>query len=182
MHPRIAELTDVLDRERAGLLAAVAALPADALDRAPAPGRWSPGELLEHLRIVEDGSTRLLVKRLARAREAGLGEETESSSVLERLPAAAIVEGTPRAAPDVVTPAAGTTAEQALAGLAASRDALRAFLADADGLALGEVKATHAVFGEIDLYQWVLFIALHEARHARQLRALAGAAEGQATA
>ena len=170
MHPRIAELTDVLDRERAGLLAAVAALPADALDRRPAPDRWSPAQLLEHLRLVEDGSARLLARRLARAKEEGLPEETETSSVLDSLPAEAIVNGSGRTAPEMVTPAADVTAEAALEGLMASRQALRAVLEEGDGLALDQVRATHAVFGDLGLYQWALFIALHEARHARQLR------------
>jgi hypothetical protein len=39
-----------------------------------------------------------------------------------------------------------------------------------DGLALGEIRHTHLRFGELDLYQWCLFVAEHEKRHVRQLR------------
>ncbi|MDB4916548.1 MAG: DinB-like domain protein, partial [Gemmatimonadetes bacterium] len=53
--------------------------------------------------------------------------------------------------------------------LDASRAVLRDALAGADGLALGSIKHTHPAFGELDLYQWVLFVGLHERRHAGQV-------------
>ena len=42
-----------------------------------------------------------------------------------------------------------------------------------DGLALGEIRHTHLRFGELDLYQWCLFVAEHEKRHVTQLREVA---------
>ena len=42
--------------------------------------------------------------------------------------------------------------------------------AEPDGLALGEIRHTHLRFGELDLYQWILFVAEHEKRHVAQLR------------
>ena len=42
-----------------------------------------------------------------------------------------------------------------------------------DGLALGDIRHTHLRFGELDLYQWCLFVAEHEKRHISQLRELA---------
>ena len=173
MHPRVSELIATLDRERAGVLAAIAAIPADALQRRPAPDVWSAAHVVEHLRIVEAGTARLLARRLARAREAGLPAETETDSVLGRLDHHRVVDGARRVAPEIVAPPADVSAEQALAGLAESREMLLAVLRDGDGLALGQVRATHQLFGDIDLYQWTLFVALHEARHIRQLQQLA---------
>jgi hypothetical protein len=63
--------------------------------------------------------------------------------------------------------------ETALTHLQESREALLAVLHDGDGLALGQVKATHGALGEIDLYEWTRFIADHEAHHERQIRAIA---------
>jgi hypothetical protein len=185
MHPRLTELIDVLERERAGVLAAVASIPADALERRPSPDAWSAAHVIEHLRLVESGSARLLARRLARAREAGLPPETDTASVLGTLDGFGVVEGDRRVAPDVVAPPADVRAGEALEGLARSRAELLAVLHDGDGLALGQVRATHQLFGDIDLYQWALFVALHEARHARQLRELSVAlasAAGTATA
>ena len=53
---------------------------------------------------------------------------------------------------------------------------LRAALADADGLALGMITHVHPVLGEIDLYQWILFVGQHEARHVAQITEVVSAA------
>lgn len=175
MHPRVAELADLLTRGRAALLAAVASVPADQLERRPTPDGWSVVEVLDHLMMVETGSARLLAKRLLRAREAGLGPETETSSVLDRLAGYDPAGGPARIAPEMVRPREGVTAESALQGLQEARETLMAVLRDGDGLALEQVTAVHPVIGDIDLYRWVLFIAKHEERHERQVRAIGAA-------
>jgi hypothetical protein len=170
MHSSLQELADLLDAERDALLATWAQIPADARERRPAPDQWTPAELMEHLRMVESGSTRLLARRLERAREAGLGRETNAASRVDGLDQFDIADNPARyPAPEAVVPPADVRAEGVEAGLAESRDALRALLAAADGLALGEVRAMHLRFGDIDMYQWLLFLAQHERRHARQL-------------
>jgi hypothetical protein len=176
MHPPLQELADLLDRERAALLAVWERIPAADRERRAAPDQWTPAEVLAHLGLVEAGSARLL----ARAREAGLGAETDHGSRRGALAGYDIARNPARlVAPDAVVPPAGVTAAAAEAELAASRAALRALLAEADGLALGEVKANHMRFGELDMYGWLAFIAQHEARHAAQLlRMAAGAARG----
>jgi len=180
MHPPLQELADLLDRERAALLAVWDRIPAADRERRAAPDQWSPAEVLAHLGLVETGSARLLARRLARAREAGLGAETDHGSRRGALAGYDIARSPARfAAPDAVVPPTGVTAAAAEAGLAESRAALRALLAEADGLALGEVKANHMRFGELDMYGWLAFIAQHEARHAAQLlRMAASAARG----
>jgi hypothetical protein len=170
MHPTLQELTALLDAERARLLAAWARIPADHRERRAAPDEWTPAEVLDHVRAVEAGSTRLLARRLARAREAGLGPETDTASRLGGLDHLALVDDPARyPAPEIIAPTPGAGAAAAEAGLTESRAALRALLAAADGLALGAVRATHLRFGELDMYQWLVFIAQHERRHAGQL-------------
>lgn len=181
MHPRIAELVDYLSRERAGLLAAVAAVPPALRDRRADGGGWSVGEVLDHLQLIESGSARLLARRLGKAREAGLGPETSTASVLDCLAPIDLRGGAPRQAPEMVRPRPDARAEEALAGLHASREALLQVLRDGDGLDLGGVTATHAVLGEIDVYRWCMFIGQHEERHERQIRALAESLGAAAT-
>ena len=180
MHPRVADLVDYLTRERAALLAAVASVPADLLDRQPATGAWSVGELLDHLHQIEAGSARLLTGRLAKAREAGLGPETSTESVLDCLAAYPIKDGPPREAPEMVRPRPGARAEDALAGLQASREQLLHVLREGDGLDLGSVTAHHRIMGDIGIYQWCVFIGQHEERHERQIRAIGEAFRGGA--
>ncbi|GJG87509.1 hypothetical protein tb265_26900 [Gemmatimonadetes bacterium T265] len=169
MHPPLQELADLLARTRDDVLAAWDALPPDTRERRPSPESWTPAEVLDHLRLVEAGSAALLAKRLQRAREAGLGAETDQRSRLDTFDAPEFVHLPPFDAPEPVRPAAGVRAADAEAGLRASRAALDRVVADADGFALGEVRARHLRFGEIDFYQWLLFVAAHERRHLGQL-------------
>ena len=58
---------------------------------------------------------------------------------------------------------------EALDGLESSREALRAAVVSGSGLSLGEIKHTHPVLGELDLYQWLIFVGQHEGRHKKQI-------------
>ena len=53
---------------------------------------------------------------------------------------------------------------------------LRGAVDRADGLAIGEVTAPHPFLGSLNLYQWLIFLGAHEARHAAQIREIAGSA------
>src|SRR5688500_2359225 len=96
MHARLAEIVEYLDGCRAALLAAVDAIPPDQRDRRPSPERWSVGEILDHLYMVEAGSAKLIAHRLMRARESGLGPERETSSLLACMDHLEIDRGEPK--------------------------------------------------------------------------------------
>src|SRR5690349_18575693 len=135
MHPRLADLIDVLAERRSALLAAVASVPAPDLERRPTPDGWTVAEVLDHLARVEGGTARLLAKRVARARESGVGPDEGTDPVRDRLAHFDVAGSpTPRVAPELVRPAEGVRAESALAALQDSREALLATLRDADGV------------------------------------------------
>ncbi len=75
MHPRLAELVAYSEEARRDLLAAAAEVPPSGRDRRP-DGGWSAADVLDHLAQTEAGIARMLGKRLARAKEAGLPPET----------------------------------------------------------------------------------------------------------
>lgn len=173
MHTRLRELSDLLASERAALLAAVETVPAELRERRPADGEWTVAEVLDHLRAVEAGSAGLLARRAQRAREAGVGADPETTSVLGRIDHLQVADSpAPRVAPEIVRPRADATAAEALDALAESRTALLATVAQLDGVDGAQVKAMHAALGELDAYQWLLFLAEHERRHARQIARL----------
>jgi hypothetical protein len=175
----LAELSDFLARQRDALLDVVAGVPEADRDRRPAAGGWSIAEVLEHLRIVETGTATLLAKRAARAREAGVGADGDTSSVLGRLDHARVTESPDRlTAPELVRPSAEVRATDVLVGLETSRAALLDSIGQLDGVDPTRVTARHAVLGELDAYQWLLFVGQHEARHARQIARLGEALAG----
>jgi len=183
MHPRLAGLVDHLARTRAELLAAAEAVPAADRERRPSPNRWTVAEVLDHLRMTEVGSATLLARRIGRAREAGVGPDLEVGSVLGRLDHADVSQGGGlRVAPEVVQPTAGTRFDDALAGLAASRAGLLDVVRLLEDVDATRVMARHAALGEIDAYQWLLFIGQHERRHLRQIEGIRAALAASAPA
>ena len=178
-HPRIAELLELLDESRAAVTMAVARVPEEARDRRAGEGHWTVGEVLDHLHRVDAGFARRLQKVVAEAKERGTPRETETSSVLDRLDRTKVTDRSRRLeAPEIVRPTAGASAAEALAALGESRAAVRAGLLAANGLALGSVVLPHNVLGPLDMYQWTLFLAWHEERHAAQIREIADAVRG----
>jgi uncharacterized damage-inducible protein DinB len=175
MHPRLAELSEHLAHQRRTLLDVAASVPTESWQSRPSDGEsWSVSEVLEHLYRVERGAAAVLAKRIAKAQAEGHPDETETSSVLGTLEQFRVSELDRRlVAPELVRPTENpdrTTVERMLAE---SRAALDAAIASGDGLALGSIRHTHLRFGELDLYQWLLFVAEHEKRHIAQLREIA---------
>jgi hypothetical protein len=170
MHARLAETMTYVEEKRRELLKSFEGVPGERLCRRAAPDGWSVAEILDHLRMVESGVARLITKRVGQAREAGLGEEKSTSSVMPSFdPYSARLENAVLQSPPTVVPRANVDISEALDGLESSREALRAAVVSANGLALGEIKHTHAVLGELDLYQWLIFIGQHEGRHRKQI-------------
>ena len=174
MHRRISELVEYADAARAALLEAAATIPAERFAERPEPERWSAAELLEHLARVESGCARVIAKRAAGARASGIAAERDESSMLGALDGRRVTDRSHKlTAPEIVAPAGGFTREGSLEALGKSRVEFKRAVADADGLALGEVRHTHVVLGELDLYQWILFVGQHERRHLAQLEEIA---------
>jgi uncharacterized damage-inducible protein DinB len=169
MHPRLAEIVKYVDDRRADLESAASGLPYERWSERPAADSWSVAQVFDHLHLSEAGIARLLAKRIARAKEAGVGPERSDESVLHELDFFPVVDGPKRQAPEIVVPRPEARAPEVHDALRRSRGDLHAALREGDGLALGEVTATHPALGVINLYQWVLFVGQHEARHTRQV-------------
>jgi hypothetical protein len=179
LHPRIEELLEHLTEQRAALKDAVAHVaPFHGVPRS-ADGRWSVGEILDHVHRVESGFARLIAKRTAEARARGDAEETETSSIMGSVDSTLLTDRSRRIqAPETVIPREGATVEEGLAALESSRAAVHRALDDANGVALGTISHTHPVFGAMNLYQWGLLLGYHDARHADQIREIGRPRDG----
>ena len=175
MQQRLQEIVSCLEAERARLLAAADGVPRERWRESPSERRWSTAEVLEHLRLSEDRIARLVWKLGKQARRDGhVPLETSTSSMLASLDhvldGRGIVDrSVPRIAPEFVRPAGDIDVEAVVRGLAESRAALLGGIALVDGLALEQMRWMHPALGELNLYQYILFVAQHEARHAMQV-------------
>jgi uncharacterized damage-inducible protein DinB len=171
MHPRIEELVEALDHRRAELMRAVNDIPASARNRRPSEDRWSVGEVLEHLALVEENIAQRVKQLVAEGRANGLGPERDSSSVAPTFdPTFALDRTTKRVAREAMQPRGGIDAAAAWTHLEHARHVTKDTLRELDGVALCEVSAAHPAMGSLNGYQWFLFLAAHEGRHTAQIR------------
>lgn len=179
MHPRLSELLAYLDAQRARVLGAASGLPVSRWGERPSPERWSVAEVYWHLQRVEHGVAKLIRRRATEAREQGIPAEQDASSTLHALDDRRVADRSRRLQTSLhLSPTEIPSAEMVQQQLEESRQLLRAAVAEADGLALGNVMHPHPVLGEINLYQWILFVGQHEERHAAQIAETAQAVQG----
>ena len=176
MHPRTEEVLNYLDARRADLQAAVELAPIELQQKSPAPDQWSIAQVLDHLTMIDRRVSAGLKKWLADAKAKGIKSESETSSVLRSVPTELIIDRRKRFdAPAEIRPGNDIDAAAAWTALSQAREELRAAFIDGDGLALAEIIQPHPVLGPINLYQWILFVGSHEARHTAQIREIAAA-------
>ncbi len=174
MHDTLAEIVETVEADRAALLSVSERLTQAQLDFRLDEERWSVGENLDHLAKVEKGIARLLQVKLAEAQTNGTPASAPIiPSQLTSLDGFQIANN-PRKikSPDRVTPRHGVARAELFGALETTRrdlrDATRA-LAEYD---LSAYTFLHPALGEINLYQWILFIGQHERRHLCQINAV----------
>ncbi|HET8624385.1 MAG TPA: DinB family protein [Gemmatimonadales bacterium] len=171
LHPRLAELVELLETSRAELLAVVATVTPDEAVRSPGGDAWSVAQIAEHLRLVESGIVRGLRRTADAAGLESLAPETETSSVLGALDRYRFEERRSRLpAPPGFAPAPDASLPFALTGLEQARRDLLALIERLNGRALAALQFPHPALGPFSCYQWILFVAQHERRHAAQMR------------
>ncbi|HLB08202.1 MAG TPA: DinB family protein [Gemmatimonadaceae bacterium] len=172
MHPRIQELLDYLELHSHGLREAVASVPARLHEIKPRDGGWSVAEVVEHLALIEKRVALLLTRQVAAARASGVGPDTETSSVVATFanPSGVVDRGRKIVAPEPVRPTGALDTESAQQALDQSRAAIVLALHDANGVSLENLMQSHPVFGPLNMYHWIVAAALHEDRHAAQIR------------
>lgn len=170
MRQRLSELLDYMDAARDKLLSTVAPVNATIAGIQPRDGQWSVLQNLAHLGIIEQGVARVVARSVEWAKTHGIGPEESDSSILSTLDSYSLENATSKmVAPALVAPTGEATLTELLASLAQSRAALRAAFEAGDGLDLSAVKRQHLSLGELNLYQWGLFVAQHELRHRHQI-------------
>lgn len=169
MNHKVQEIVTEIEAVRQSLYAAVADLSQAQLDFKPAPDRWSISENLSHLNKVERGLPKLYPMLLQKLEEAGWKPETEGS-MLNSLDHAGLEVATQKfQAPERVQPQSDLTKDEVIAALKQSRQAILDAVAQAPEYDLSGVTWPHPALGDINFYQWVLFIGKHEQRHLGQI-------------
>ncbi len=154
---------------RTALCDAVRGLSDAQLSFRPAPGRWSVGEILDHLCLAERAMTRSISRLLQQA--AGLGQIGDPEAM--EAPSGRIdVDryNQPASAPESVLPSPDRPLERLLAGLGESRERLLEVTKRVEDRVVGRVTLPHFQLGELNFYQWVAIHGMHDMKHLAQVR------------
>jgi hypothetical protein len=167
----VAEIYEDLEETRARLVNAVEGLADEQQRFRPSHEAWSAAEIVEHLSIVEGRVARVVGKMLGSLESEAARDE---GSPFGTVSVAEFVERSRTEkykAPDEIRPK-GAPLSDSLARLSDSRAALRDLRARVERVDGARAHFPHPVWGPLDLYQWLAFIAAHEQRHLAQLEAL----------
>ena len=120
--------------------------------------------------LVEGRFRTVIADRLAEAKAAGLAAESDTSPIAGTYNVAPLLDRSDKhQAPDVVVPR-GAEWQSALNTLETVRQGFLDLYLAGDGLSLGDVMHHHPRIGNLNLYQWGLWLGGHEARHTEQIR------------
>lgn len=154
-----------LAESRERLLRTVQGLSREQLHHRPAAGRWTVAECVEHITTVEGRVLGLIQKTLSE------GPPPSKRSAMEGRDSALVEDVAGRItrfqAPAFLVPSGQWPDEQLLKEFEAARQRTREF-ASSTQADLRRHFFAHPVFGELDLYQWLLLVAAHCDRHRAQ--------------
>lgn len=167
MDPRIRFLGVGLDSRRAALAAAFDAVPAHLRELSPGEGHWSVARVLEHLAETERAVTPLVAGLLGKAASRSSGDPFVEDAFSRHVELPLFLDRSRRL--EGSQPAGEMDASRAWAALERSRVELGQVVERGAGLRLEDVSRPHPFAGDLDLYQWIAFVGLHEARHAAQI-------------
>jgi len=166
----LATIIENLARAQRDLLRAADAVRADEWKTRPAEGRWSAGELIGHLSVVE----RAILNRTDKL----LQKPPKPVPFFKRFHVPMmIVEARVirRRASAALEPRTVLEKEEMLAELRGVREQTLAFIEETKGRDLSMYNMGHPFLGTLNAYEWLQFIASHEIRHMKQMREIAGA-------
>ncbi|MCX6597424.1 MAG: DinB family protein [Acidobacteria bacterium] len=131
-----------------------------------APERWSVRQCVEHIAVTEMGVLQRIRGSLSQPAPAGLSVKRDGL-ILQVMPdrsrkATAPAEVAPVGRPEFEKPS------QALAAFERARRATQDFIGSTDA-DLRTHGLNHFALGDLDAYQWVLFLATHCERHTKQI-------------
>jgi len=156
---------------REALLHEVRGLSESQLAFQPSPGKWSIGEILDHLALAEQSIARIASRILQQAAGRGLiGEPGSMEALSYKIDLKTYNK--PAAAPESVRPLRERPLELLLAGLQESRERLLEVSSRADARVIGNVTIRHFQLGELHFHQWLALEAAHERKHLAQIRAI----------
>jgi hypothetical protein len=175
---KVQELVDTVSSYREALLDSISGLSEAQLEYKAEGAQWSISDIIHHLALTDEANAKLVSRMLRQAQALSLPlDPAPDESALHSLDSySEVIRNTKAQAPEFVRPRSHLPVDQSLARLKASRER---FLESVEQLAqydLSQLTYPHPMFGDLNMYQWILVSGGHERRHTGQIgRIKAGA-------
>ncbi|HLH01862.1 MAG TPA: DinB family protein [Bryobacteraceae bacterium] len=163
------EASEYLTKTRDELVEAIADLSETQWTFRSSPERWSVGDNVEHLGIVE---TLFLQNTAALFDQLSMWQPGRQRLLDRDVVSMGINRGIKISAPERLLPSGTMRPQAAVARFLVARERTRDFLASTPDLR--ERFREHPVVGAIDIYQWVLLVGAHTERHRLQILEIKG--------
>ncbi|MDQ0417186.1 putative damage-inducible protein DinB [Croceifilum oryzae] len=151
-----------LEQVRTALLEELQPLSDEQYNMKPDPSAWSIAQVLEHL-ILAEGFIVSMISKLAKGHEVTNIPDKPIHFIADRSRKAP--------APDSMKPTKDYYAkEELIQKLEQTRKRTHAFIEEHDEEELSKRSMPHPALGDMNLKQYIEFIALHEQRHLAQIR------------
>lgn len=169
MYKNLGEIYEGLEKTREKFISMVEVLPPEKQDLRENGAGWSIKEIIEHVSIVEDRMLRVTQKLLAKAQK-----DAVLSDVLPPIPAdffAKLEAARDRKlqAPEQIHPQGEQSIADSLEKLKKDRSVLAELRAEIEKIDASAPTLPHPALGDLNLYQWIIMIGLHERRHLMQI-------------
>jgi hypothetical protein len=166
--PPVEALWSDLQSVRAEIMKEIEGLTAEQAAWRPRDDDWSIGEILHHLTLAEVATGKLTSKLLKES----VGSAGPFPADLRAFAPLPRFGGGPREAPPAVRPERGHALGELVAALTAARDRSRDSVERLAGVDPRPLRWRHPLLGDMDLAQWWVLQAHHDADHLQQLRAV----------
>ncbi|HYO84192.1 MAG TPA: DinB family protein [Bryobacteraceae bacterium] len=161
-------LLDGLERTAAAFVTAAEAVPADRWKPGPESGKWSPGQIAEHLVLVEQQLIGMLQNELLKS--PAVERSPDQSELDERIPIAVLdPQRRPEAPPTMRPTGRWLDRTEVLTHFRSERDRTVAYIRDTNDPLRGH-RVARPGLGRLDGYHWLLLLIAHTERHTRQLQ------------
>ena len=169
----VAEIYEAIDGTRIHLKRRLAELTDEQKSTRADENGWSVAEIVEHLGTVENGVVRIGLKLLSEAENSGaLSSDGIFDPPISFVEQARSIKDKKLQAPERVHPKGVQSLEESYAKLDENRRALAELRPRIETTDVSAPKFPHPFFGNLNLYQWLAVVAMHEARHLRQIETI----------
>jgi DinB superfamily len=169
----IDEVYERNDKVADRLEALIGSLDKEQLDRLPEAEKWTIGNIVEHVSIVESGMIRICSKLLREAEAEGKAADgmiSATDSFMEKTVEIATLK---LEAPEIVQPSGEGSIEESTERLKESRQHLIELKSMFEQFNSTDYRFPHPFLGELSAGEWLMLVGGHKLRHIKQIERLA---------